>query len=104
MLLLNRVNCIRFVPGMNNLRLLVGKILHTHTKKKKKKKGGNAYNKFFCFSELDKIFQLFHLYGFVARSFTKLFPKNHLIPSKSETVISLEMREGSKWNVTNVSV
>ena len=57
---------------------------------------------FFYFSEL--LFQLFYLYSSIAKSSTSSFPKIHLIWSKSESVISLEIREGSKSIVKNVSV
>ena len=73
-------------------------------KKKKKKKKRNAYSRFFHFSERDKIFQLFRLYRSVAQSSPSLCPKMHLIWSRTESVISLEVTEGSKSNVTNGSI
>ena len=58
----------------------------------------------FLFSELDPIFQLFHLYSSVAKSPINLCPKIQLIWSQSESVISHEIREGPKSNATNVSI
>ena len=52
------------------------------------------------FSQLGQIFQLFRLYSSVTQSSTKI----HLIQSKSESEICLEIREGSKPNVAHVSV
>ena len=59
---------------------------------------------FFYLSTLDQIFQQFHLNSSVAQLPTCVRQKIHLILSVSEAVISLEMREESKSNVTNVSI
>ena len=57
------------------------------------------------FSDLDKrIFQRFHLYSSTAQSSNSLYPKIHLIRSKWESEISLEIWEGPKSNVTNVVI
>ena len=56
---------------------------------------------FFLFSELDEIFQIFHS---ITQSSTSLCPKLHLIRSEFESGFTLEIREGSKSNVTNVSI
>ena len=53
---------------------------------------------FFCFSEIDKIFWLFHLYSSVFQSSINVTPKIHFIRSKSESIISLEVRKGSKFS------
>ena len=60
--------------------------------------------RFFYFSDLNEIFQKFYLYSTVAQSFTGLCPENQLIQSKSELVISFQMRKGSKSYATNVSI
>ena len=59
---------------------------------------------FFYLSTLDQIFQQFHLNSSVSQLPTSVRQKIHLILSVSEAVISLEMREESKSNVTNVSI
>ena len=56
------------------------------------------------FSDLDEIIQLFYLYSSVAQSSISYNPKIHLIRSKWEWVISLEIKEESKSNVTNVVI
>ena len=62
------------------------------TKKKEKR---NAYSRgFFCFSELDQIFQLLHLNSFVAQSSITLCPEIHFIQFEAESVISLEITWG----------
>ena len=58
----------------------------------------SAYSSFFIFyfSELDKIFQLFHLNSSIVQLSTTLGPKIHLIRSESESMIMLEMGDVSK--------
>ena len=75
---------------------------HDHLKYIPDKKR-NAYSRFFFyFSELYQIFQLFQLFSYHYQSVYAR--KNRLIRFKSESVSSLEIREGSKFNVINVSI
>ena len=63
----------------------------------------NAYSRFFHFSEPDPIFQLFQLYRSVDQS-SPVYAQTSFDLSKSETVISPEIKEGLKSYVTNVSI
>ena len=57
----------------------------------------------FYFSELEQIIQLFPLYSSVAQSSYSLCLRKHLLRFKSESVISPELRNGSKLNVTDAA-
>ena len=71
-----------------------------------KKKKKTAYSRVFLFFGVGSFnfFSYFIYKSFVAKSSTSLFPKIHLIRSEPESVINIEVREGSKSNVTNVAI
>ena len=69
-----------------------------------KKRKAYIIEDFFYLSEMYHIFQLFHLFSYEALLSVSLCQKIRLIRFRSESVISLEIKEGSKLNVTNVSI
>ena len=75
---------------------------NNNNKKKNNKK--NEHRRIFLFFRVRRTILAIFLNSSVAQPFTTLCPKIHLIRLKSKPIISLEIRKGSKSNVTNVSI
>ena len=97
-------------PNCPNFRILLIIYVQEIYQTKKETHTEDSYRRLFLFLELDNMINIFQLLiwfnsysSLIAKSSTSLCLRNHLILLGSESAIDTEIREESKWNVTNVS-